>query len=330
MRTRIARVCFYFAVFIAMGFLAFSVASSFLSPNLILEKEQSATDWLPFAVRTEVESFGVHLGDIIVYKVKVFYQPDKAEINKKSLAESVIFEPFEIRGIKEKEFNLTPDGSKRLYEREYEIQLVDGKTNFLYSFPIIEVDFNEKSSGGSFKEKITPEPVFIVPWVPPGAINLELRPIKGTVKNIDYQRVLWILWGLGGLFLFSAIAKIIRRARETKETRNAAKKRMEGIEDVLDLYRTLEIQLQTEDPRVFFHRIYQILRMVLDKQEGINLSDKSELAGIPEEKRELIMELSTRCRAAYGPDPVWQEDAQKAMDELKSILSLYLGKEGGA
>lgn len=330
MRAKMAKICFYFAVLAAMGFLAYSVAHSLLSPNLILEEEQLARDWLPVAVRTKVDGFGVHLGDIVVYRVRVFYQPDKAEIDKKSLAESVIFEPFEIRGVKEKEFNLSPDGSKRVYEREYEIQLIDGKTNFLYSFPLIEVIFKENNSGGSFKEKVTPESIFVVPRVPSGASNLELRPLKGTVKNIDYQRIPWILWGLGGLFLLSAFAEIIRRARETKETRKASKKRMEGLGDILDLYRTLEVQLQTKDPRVFFHRIYQILRMVLDKQEGINLSDKPELTKIPEEKRKLITELLKRCQAAYGPDLVLQEDAQKAMDELKKILSLYLSREGGA
>ena len=327
MRAKMVMVCL---CCVAIVFLVLSSASSFLSPNLILEEERLARDWLPAAVRTEVKGFGVHLGDIIVYKIKIFYQPNKAEINKKSLAENVIFEPFEIRDVKEKEFNLSPDGSERLYEREYEIQLIDGRTNFLYSFPAIEVEFKGNNSGGSFKEKVTPEPIFIVPWVPPGANDFELRPLKGAVKNVDYQRIPWILWGLGGLFSVAACAEIIKRVQEIKKAGKAEKKTIEGLGDIFDLYRTLEVQLQTEDPRAFFHRIYQILRMVLDTQEGINLSNKSDLAKIPEEKRKLITGLSKRCQAAYGPETVSEEAALKAMDELKKILSLCLDREGGA
>lgn len=323
MKTRIILI----SVLLAMAsFTAYSAVSAFLSPNLALEKEEGLSERSIIAVKAEAEGNVFHLGDAFSYYVKVRYNPDKIEeIDKKSLDNTVILDPFKVRDVKEKDVRI--NSNTRLYTREYTIQLIDGPTNRRYPFPSIIVRYKEKHF--SWSEKVViPQPVFIGAGVPAKVFGPELRlkPLKEKVINVDYERIPWLLWGLAGLCLSGALLVVVKKFRKQRGEKKDYQRRREGLADLFEAYEDLSQKVsRDEDPKILLHRAHQVLRTLLVRRENIDWLDP-QLDSISDEKSKQVSELLKRCQQAYGLKSVEKKDAEIALELLKEIIDFYFAK----
>lgn len=225
------------AIVAAAGIL---VASSFFwLHHLALEPEKGLPEGEAIMVKTRIENLGVHKGDAFPYFVEVWYNPDQvSEIDKANLGKSVHLEPFEIRDMKEREFDI-PDSGIRVYQREYEIQLIDGKVDTVYKFPTLTVRYRLKDASGFLNKPVTPQTIFVSSRLPSNVTGLELMPLKGKIQVMSQQYLTWILLILGGFLALLGVVDLAWRAiPQWKETRKE-KRTAEGVDVLSGAYRAL-------------------------------------------------------------------------------------------
>lgn len=311
----------------AVFFVAYSVVFTFLSPELILKREEGLGEQGLISVETGARGDAFHLGDTISYFVKVKYNPGKIEaIDKSSINKSVILEPFEIRDQNEKELKI--DSNTKIYLRKYEIQLINGATNQLYSFPTVTVRYKTRDSGWSDK-RIVPEPIFIGARIPIDVTGLELKSQEGRVINMSRQRLPWMFWGLGFFCGALGITKILRTIRRQKREKEGERKRIEGLEDIFEAHQKICQEILVEEGeqklKAFLHQANQILRTLLTRKEGIGWLEP-ELFRISLEIRQRVLDLLTKLQRAYSQESLGQKYASEALKELGGIFNFYIKK----
>lgn len=317
MRTRILLALM---ILTALSFLGYSAVSSFLSPHLVLEKKRGLGERETIAVETGPAGDVFHLGDAISYFVKIEYRLDGVEeIDKTSLDRNIILDPFEIKDLKEKDSRVNSD--TRMHLREYEVQLLDGQTNYLYTFPTIILRYKLKNSGW-FEKKIVPQPIFIGARLPADVTDLELKPLKGEVINMDRERIPWILWSLGFLGLVLGMTEVLRILRRRGKEGRDYQRRIAGLEDLLTSFQELSSLTSAEKA---LHGAHQILRALLARREGTDWLNP-ELDKIPPEIKSLVSDLLEKCQKAYQREAPKQEERQEALEDLGKILNFYTGK----
>jgi hypothetical protein len=331
-KPRVVLICAALAVLVAVGAAALLLAPSpFGSREIAFEKEKGLSERTAISAKTRVGDLGVHKGDAFPYFLEVWYNPAQvSEIDRAGLDRNVNLEPFEIRGVKERDYKL--DSRTRVYQREYELQLINGEVNQRYEFPTLLVRYKRPGSEGLVNEKVIPAPIFVAPRLPAEVPDLEfgygpLRPIAW--KTTDPSRQLpWILWTLGGVLaglgIFDLAWRILPQRREMAERR----RRGEGVDRVSAVYRSLSQNVAAAaEPKRALQQVDHLLRIVLARKENADWLEEPNLDIIPAETRESVVSLFDRCQTAYGSRVVAQTEVEDALRQIEGILSFYFGKE---
>lgn len=271
--------------------------------------------------------FGVRKGDAFPYVLEVQYDPAQiAGIDGASLDKAVDLKPFEIRDFKETEVDW--DARTRVYRREYEIQLIDGKVDQVYEFPTIVVRYRLKNSNGFAEKAVVPDPIFVVSRLPADVSNLELRPITEKVADPSRDRFVWVIWALGGLMVVGGAAdltwRVIPQWREQAKQRR--RRRIESGDVLVQAYQSLrENVAKGTEPRRLIYQMDHILRIVLARKEKIGWLEEPNLDSVPSGIRPSVSSLFARCQKAHGMEPVEPTEVEQALGQLDEVLQFYFG-----
>ena len=291
------------------------------------------------SVETRAERFGVQKGDAFSYLVEVLYDPDQVfEIDRASLDKNVNLEPFEVRGIKETDFDL--DSGTHVYQREYELQLISGEVEHLYRFPTIVVRYKPRDIEGYVEKAVVPELIYVASRLPYDVSQFELghgpiyplkgepiRPLKGEIEDASQNRLPWILWVLGGFLAALAVANLkLRNILRWKETAEPTMKIESG--DVLyQAYRSLHGNVATDiEPKRLLHQMDHVLRLILSRKENVGWLEEPNLDLLSSGIREPVISLSQKCHKAHAPEIVERKEVEEALRQLEEILSFYFGE----
>ncbi len=281
-------------------------------------------------VETRAERFGVQKGDAFSYLVEVLYDPDQvSEIDRASLDRNVNLEPFEIRDIKETEFDL--DSRTRVYQRQYEIQLISGEVEHLYEFPTIVVRYSLKDPQGFADKAVVPEPIYVAPRLPADISDLELgygplRPLKGEIEDVSQNRLPWTLLVLGGFMAALAVADLTLRVIPQRKEMAKPTRKVEN-EVLYQAYRSLHGNVaMAVEPKRLLHQMDCILRLVLARKEKSDWLEEPNLDLLSSGIREPVISLFEKCQKSHGPEIIEQKEVEEALKQLEEILSFYFGE----
>jgi hypothetical protein len=281
-------------------------------------------------IRTIADDFGMQKGDVFSYFIEVWYNTDLVEeIDKGSLNRMINMEPFEIKDIREREFYL--ENNTRVYQREYELQLIHGQVNHFYEFPTIIARYKTKGSAHFSEESVKPDPVFIASRLPSDISNLRISPVKEKLTDTNHLRISWILWCLGGILLLLGLANYSGRIAQLGEAEKH-RREIEGYDLFLEAYRSLKNNIKRDvEPQDLFHQIDHILRALLVRKEKISWLEDPDLQALPSEIRERTISLLDICQKAYHyqPSQIKQKEVDEAIKQLEVILDFYYKGERG-
>jgi hypothetical protein len=323
-KTRLPLIIASLAAIVAAGIW---VTPSFLSLRQVtFEKDKGIAEGKAIAVKTRVDGFGVHKGDAIPYSVEVRYNLDLvSSLDKTSLDKSVNFKPFEVRKVADRESDLPP--RTRVYVREYQIQLIDGKVNNLYKFPSILVRYKSKESGAFEEKAITPEPVFVGSRLPADASGLDLKPIQAGIEDADRNDLHRILIALGGLLAILALVDLAWRALPQWRESARQRRRAEGMDVLSEAYRSLnDTFARGAEPKRLLHQMDHILRIVLARKEKAGWLEEPVLDQVSPGIKTEVLSLFSRCQRADGIRSLDQKEVQEALGQLDKILKFYWGE----
>lgn len=332
MKTRVVSILAVLAALAVVASTFFLLSPAFLSSHELALREKGLREDEAILVKTRVGRFGVQKGDAFPYLLEVWYNPDQvSEIDRTSLDKSVDLKPFEVRDTKEREFDL--DSRTRIYRREYEIQLIDGKVDYLYEIPTIVVRYKPKNLEGLSEKTVVPEPIFVASRLPPDVTDLELgygplRPIKEKVEDVSQKRLPWILWTLGGFLAVLGAADLAWRTIPQWKGMAKQRRKVEGVDVLSEAYRSLyeNIALDVE-PQRLFHQMDHILRIVLARKEKTDWLEEPDLDIVSSAIRPSVISLFEECQKAYRLEVVDQKEIEEALRQLEEILSFYFGEE---
>ena len=331
MKTRVVLILTALAVLVAIVSAAFLLTSSpFWSRDLTLEKQQGLPKGTTILAKARSGDLGPHKGDAFPYIVEVWYDPAQVSgIDRDALDKGVDLKPFEIRGIKEKEFTL--DARTRVYQREYEIQLIVGEVGHLYEFPTMVIRYGLVGSGGLANTTVSPEPVFVAPRLPAEVPDVEfgygpLRPIAREVEGASplLPTILWVLGG--GLAILGAV-DLARRAIPQWTQATKQRRQVEGVDLICAAYRTLSENVATAaEPKRVLHQTDHVLRMVLAQKEKTGWLEELNPDMVSPEIREAVVSLLEKCQKAYSPEVAAPGEGEDALRLLEEILGFYFGQ----
>jgi len=292
-----------------------------------LEREKGLPYGEAIMIETTTGDRAVHQGDTFPYLVEVLYDPDQvAEIDKANLGKSVHLEPFEIRGMKEREFTL-PDSGTRVYQRKYELQLLEGKTDTVYKFPTLTVRYRLQDDSGFLNKPITPKTVFIASRLPANTGSLELRPLKGKIQVLSQEYLTWILWVLGGLLAILGIVDLVWRVLPQWKGMRKEARTAEGIDTLSAAYRALHRNIAGGiEAKTLLHQMDHMLRIVLAHKNQIDWLDGADLEEVPSGIRPTVISLFERCQKAYQTTAAEPIDQKEALAQLEEILNFYFNR----
>jgi hypothetical protein len=278
----------------------------------------------------------VQKGDAFLYIIEVLYNPDQiSEIDRDSLDDNVNLRPFEIRETKETEFNL--DSGTRVYQRQYEIQLISGETEYLYEFPTIVVRYKLKGTDGFADASVVPEPIYVASRLPADVSNLvsdlelgydPLRPLEGEVEDAGLNRLPWIFWSLGGLLAVLAVADLTWRVipQWKEKGKQARKTKMSDI--LYQAYRSLSENVEMgAKPKSSLHQMDHILRVVLAQKEKVGWLEEPNLDLVASGIKPSVISLFEKCQKAHGTEDIEQNEVEEALRQLGEILEFYFAEE---
>jgi hypothetical protein len=323
-KTRLLLILVSLAAILAAGIL---VTPYLLSLRQVaFEKEKGLAEGKAIAMRTRVDGFGVRKGDAVPYWVEVQYNTDLVSgIDKTSLDKSVNFKPFEVRRVAEREFDIPP--RTRVFAREYEIQLIDGKVNALYKFPSVLVRYKSKESGAYEEKAITPEPVFVASRLPSNSNDLDLRPIQGSIEEPGRSNIRWVFMALGVFLALVALADLAWR--RIPQWREAARQRRkaEGVDVLSEAYRSLNSAMaQGAEPGRLLHRMDHILRIVLARKENVSWLQEPDPDRVSPGIQAEVLSFIKNSQSTNGNPSVGQKEIQEAHGRLEKILGFYFGE----
>jgi hypothetical protein len=323
-KTRLPLMLASLAAIVAAGIW---VIPSFLSLRQVtFEKDKGIAEGKAIAVKTRVDGFGVHKGDAVPYSVEVRYNLDLvSSFDKTSLDRSVNFKPFEVRKVVDREFDLPP--RTRVYVREYQIQLIDGKVNNLYTFPSVLVRYKSKESGAFEEKAVTPDPVFVASRLPADAGGLDLKPIQAGIDDADRNDLHRALIALGGLLVILALVDLAWRAVPQWREGARQRRKAEGVDVLSEAYRFLhDTSAQGAEPGRLFHQMDHILRIVLARKENVGWLEEPDLNRLTPGIKTEVVSLFSKCQGADGNRSGEQREVQDALGQLDKILKFYWGE----
>lgn len=331
MKTRLVWILTGLAALVAVALILFLPRGSLVPSHDSAAVEHGLPKDRAILVGTKAERFGVQKGDVFRYLVEVLYDPSQvSEIDTTSLDKSLYLEPFEIRDTKEGQFDV--DARTRVYRKEYEIQLITGKVDYLYNLPDLVVRYGLKNTGVFSETNVVPEPIFVSSRLPDDITDLEigygpLRPIRVEIEDVTQKRLPWILWGFGGFVGAVAVADLAWRRAIVRK--GAAKQRIVAEGDVLpEAYRSLQEGLATGvEPKVLLHQMDHMLRIVLVRKENADWLEQPDFDNLSPGISQPVPSLFEKCQKAYRPEAVERTEVEQALSQLEEILGFYYGQE---
>ena len=288
------------------------------------------------SVNTWPEHQSVQLGDLFRYNLEVLYNPNEVSgIDSVSLDQNINFDPFEIVSTKDTEYD--PSSGIRLYQKIYELQLIDGETEFLYEFPTIVVRYKLHGIDGYAETSVIPNSVFVVSRLPVNMdaviTSLELgdevsMPLAGQIEDTGYNLPKWICWIIG-IFLFVLIVTdIIIRIIPAWKEKEKQTKMIEENSFIYQAYHSLNKNIESgDDPETIFHQMELTLRTVLSDKEMANWLEEPNFQMIPNTIRPKVIDLFNKCQEIYRTNKMNKNDIDEAWNKLKDILKFYYSKE---
>jgi hypothetical protein len=283
-------------------------------------------------IETRAERYGVQIGDVFSYLVEILYDPGQvSEIDKTGFGKIINLQPFEIRNVTETEFNV--DSKTSVYQRQYELQLVDGEVNHLYKFRGILVKYTFNGIKGYTGDLIEPESIYVTARLPEDISNLELgygplRPLKGDIKDTSQSPVVWVLCGSGGLLAFLGMGNFSWLAIKRRKKKN--KLNIVDTNNVFyQAYKSFRSNISAGcESRVLFHQIDHILRSILAIKENTGWLEEPNLDLISPEIRPKVILLFEKCQAAYlARQNLEQKEVDESSKLLEDIFAFYFTQE---
>jgi hypothetical protein len=334
-KTRLVWILTVLVALVAVAVILFLTSQNELSLRRARVEQLPEGQAILGNARPELQS--VQKGDAFLYMIEVLYDLDQiSEIDRDSLDDNVNLDPFEVRNTKETEFNL--GSGMRVYQRQYEIQLIGGETEQLYEFPTIVIRYELKGADGFADTSVTPEPVYVASRIPDDVSGIiedlelggdaPLKPLAGEIEDADKNRLPWIFWSIGGLMAALAVAdltfRVIPRWRE--QEKQARKTKMSEI--LCQAYRSLKENIEAgAKPDSLLHQMDHILRLVLTQKGNSGWLEEPDLDIVPEGIKPSVISLFGRYQKVYEAEDIEQKEVDEALKELENILNFYFAGE---
>jgi hypothetical protein len=282
------------------------------------------------------EAKSVQKGDAFLFILEVLYDTNQVSgIDSVSLNDNVNLSPFEIRETTDVVFNL--DSDTMVFQRQFEIQLISGDVDKLYSFPTIVVRYELPGADGYAETSVIPETIYVSPRLPDNVmvagttqLNYEsLRSLEGKIESSGTSRIALIMWILGGLLGVAAVTDLtLRYVYRGKET--SAKSGEVDMSDTLQqAYRSLHEKVKAgAEAGNIFHQIDHILRLVMIQKENNSWLQEIELEQVSVEIRPTVISLFAKC-SEPGMQEAGQQEIDAALKQLDDILEFYFAEEIG-
>lgn len=312
-RKKLNRLLIVFGLILMVTLVVYTYS---LEPTYIPASDTEIQEEL--RVEFEGETFGVHLGDAFLYRIAIIYNPRIVKLEKISLDQSVDFNPFIVRKFQEKE-QVWMSPLKR-YIREYELQLLSGQVNKLYTFPTIIVAYQNLTSGENMVKKVVPMPVYVSARLPEDVRGLTTKPLKGELINITLWRMPLLLLGLGGFFGITGLVLLWRRKRQA--ALGIANEWLATLK-ILDL---LEQLAPKSNPGTVYYQLHQLLTILLIDRFEMNLMEPS-FEGVPVQHRTKLTEILTELKRTYRSEPIPSEEAAKIITAIRAVVQSLRGQD---
>lgn len=334
MKTRLVWILAGLATLVAVALILFLPNPHDLAVGKV--KYETLPKGQAILVKTRAERFGVQKGDVFLYLVEVLYDPGQvSHIDRASLDRNMNLDPFEIRSIEETESDLDP--TTRLYQRQYEVQLINGDVAHLYEFPTLVVRYSLKDVQGLADEAVVPEPIYVASRLPANVSNLvdnlelgygPLRPLRGEIEDVSHNRLPWILWVLGGCLAAVTLADLSLRVIPQRKEKVKPTIKIDKGDVLYQAYRSLHGNVAAgAEPKALLHQMDHILRILLARKEKadwleeLNFDEVSPGVGAP------VLSLFEKCQKAYGAEDIEQKEVEEALTQLQEVLEFYLAEE---
>jgi hypothetical protein len=282
----------------------------------------------------EVKS--VQKGDAFLFILEVLYDTNQvSEVDSVTLDDNVNLSPFEIRNTTDVVFNL--DSDTRVFQRQFEIQLINGDVDELYSFSTIVVRYKLQGADGYAETSVIPETIYVSARLPDNVmvaattqLNYEsLRSLEGEIESSGTSSLTWILWVFGGLLAVITLTDLtLRYVYKGKE--KPVKSGEIDMSDVLNqAYRSLHenVRMGARTGSIF-HQIDHILRLVMIQKENNSWLEEPDIEKVSFEIKPAVISLFEKCRKVNGQEAS-KEEIEEALKQLEEILEFYFGEEIG-
>jgi hypothetical protein len=311
---------------LAVALLAFGVASFILkSSPIVFQKAKGLGRGHVLLGYAGAKNPLIGKGDAFPFLLTVEYDPNQiAGIDSDALDKAVDLRPFEIRDYRETEYAV--DARTRVYQREYELQFIDGKVDQSCQLPTIVVRYRLNNSNAFAEKAVVPDPIFVAARLPADISNLELRPISDKVADPSRDRLLWVLWALGGLLAIGGAIDITLRTIPRWKEKVKQGKRLEEREVLIQAHRALHRHVAMNvEPRVLLRQVDCILRLVLAKKLRTGWLEEPDLKDVSVEIKPVLADLLENCQRAYSPNGVGPADVDQTVKQLEQVLQFYFG-----
>jgi hypothetical protein len=301
-------------------------------------KVDDLADGQAITIDTKAENFGILRGDLFYYYVDVIYNPQLvSEIDEDNLLLVINLEPFEIRDTEIEHFKL--DSNKRLLRIQYQLQLIDGKTDSIYEFPSIVVRYKPVNTEGYMEYPSPAEPVYITSRLPDDIQNIlqlmsidldlgysMLRPVNGEVVSTEQSRLPYI-FVIAGVFLAVGVLsdyflRIVPQRRREKE-KNISEKNTLISNACASLYKNLKDGAATED---ILYQADHIIRLVLFQKENLDWLEDLRNQTISPGIKDTVFAFFKNTQ-----NPVEDDQTEKCITEtleyMEKILKFYYPEE---
>jgi hypothetical protein len=301
-------------------------ASFFWSPETSPLKDNELLSRGKIVLETTSQDFGVQKGDVFLYCVKVTYDSSSiTDLDKDNLKKSINLKPFDIRSNRETESNL--DTQTKVYQIEYELQVIDPIVERVYQFPTIVLQYKPNGYTQYARISVVPTPIYVAARLPADTSDLEIRLPRGTVRDPSSKYTTTLLFSLGGLLGIMGITRLFwQRIPGRKKSLDQSTKLSDNV--IYQAYRSMcENMSGTVEPRRLIFQMDHILRLVLVQKENIGWLEDLNIELISSAVRETVASLFQGCQDALMSENTTRKEVDIAFSQLNKILKFYFGEE---
>ena len=326
MKKKQTQILVALAAIVGIALLAVVAVSFVLHPGPIeFQNANGLGEGQIILAQAGTSAVGIGKGDAFPFLLEVQYDTTQiAGIDRASLDKSVNLKPFEIRGYKEAEFSV--DTHTRVYRREYELQLIDGKLDQAYQLPTIVVRYQLKNSDGFAEKAVVPDPILVASRLPTDVSNLQLRPITDKVEDPSKVRLIWVLWIFGGLMIVGGVADLVWRIKPQWREEGKKQRRSESDNIYFQSYRALYQNVAVKkEPKTLLHQMDHILRLILAQKEKMDWLEEPDIKKVSAEIQPVVAALFAKFQQSYGADAIHVEDVDQSVKQLDEVFQFYFG-----